>query len=135
MARPLCEVADVIRMVGSKLWNDLGKPLTWGQVKVLQAIVSCRTAALGGHRDRCTSCGYEDCHLPLVPQSPLPEVSGQCSREVAPQPATRVAARRVFSYCFSIPHRLVPLIGKTRNSCFRFFSKTPRHSHGSSFRP
>ena len=59
MARPLWEVADVIRMAGSKLWERFGETLSWGQLKVLHAIVSCRTAALGGHRDRCASCGYQ----------------------------------------------------------------------------
>jgi predicted ester cyclase len=53
MARPLWEVADVIRMAGSKLWERLGETLNWGQLKLLCAIVNCRTAALGGHRDRC----------------------------------------------------------------------------------
>jgi hypothetical protein len=28
-------------------------------VKVLNAILRCRTAALGGHRDQCTRCGYQ----------------------------------------------------------------------------
>jgi len=59
MARPLWEVADVIRMAGSKLWERLEETLSWGQLKVLHAIVSCRTAAFGGHRDRCASCGYQ----------------------------------------------------------------------------
>ncbi len=59
MARPLWEVADVVRMAGSKLWERLVETLSWGQLKALCAIVSCRTAALGGHRDRCASCGYE----------------------------------------------------------------------------
>jgi hypothetical protein len=27
--------------------------------KVLDAIVRCRTAALGGHRDQCVSCGHQ----------------------------------------------------------------------------
>jgi len=59
MARPLWEVADVIRMAGSKLLERLAETLSWGQLKVLHAIVSCRTAALGGHRDRCANCGYQ----------------------------------------------------------------------------
>jgi hypothetical protein len=33
--------------------------LTWAQVKVLNAIARCRTAALGGHRDQCAHCGYQ----------------------------------------------------------------------------
>jgi hypothetical protein len=34
------------------------KWINWQHQKVLLAITRCRTAALGGHRDRCTSCGH-----------------------------------------------------------------------------
>jgi hypothetical protein len=32
--------------------------MNWQHQKVLLAILRCRTAALGGHRDRCTNCGH-----------------------------------------------------------------------------
>jgi hypothetical protein len=32
--------------------------ITWQHQKVLLAITRCRTAALGGHRDRCSDCGH-----------------------------------------------------------------------------
>ena len=51
MTRPPWEVADVIRRTGSKFLERYRQSLTWAQVKVLAAIVRCRTAALGGHRD------------------------------------------------------------------------------------
>src|SRR5260370_23849193 len=34
------------------------KWINWQHRKVLVAIARCRTAALGGHRDRCTGCGH-----------------------------------------------------------------------------
>jgi predicted Zn-ribbon and HTH transcriptional regulator len=52
---PPWEVADVIRMVGTRLLDSL----TRAQLKVLNAIARCRTAALGGHRDQCVRCGYQ----------------------------------------------------------------------------
>jgi Transposase zinc-binding domain len=59
VTRPPWEVADVIRRTGSKFLERYRASLTWAQVKVLTAIVRCRTAALGGHRDRCMRCGYQ----------------------------------------------------------------------------
>ena len=56
--RPPWEVADVIRIAGSRFRQRYGASLTWPQVKVLRAIARCRTAALGGHLDVCTGCGY-----------------------------------------------------------------------------
>src|ERR1700716_1138392 len=32
--------------------------ISWQHQKVLLAITRCRTAALGGHRDRCSACGH-----------------------------------------------------------------------------
>ena len=56
MKRPPLEVADIIRAVGNRLQQRFR--LSGLHRKVLSAIERCRTAALGGHRDRCTRCGY-----------------------------------------------------------------------------
>ena len=55
MTKPPWEVADVIRMVGARFLDSLNR----AQLKVLNAIARCRTAALGGHRDQCVRCGYQ----------------------------------------------------------------------------
>jgi hypothetical protein len=55
MSRPPFEVADIIHNVGDRFRDHL----SWPQVKVLEAIARCRTAALGGHRDLCSRCGHE----------------------------------------------------------------------------
>ena len=57
MKRPPLEVADIIRAAG-KSFIDQHRWLNGMHLKVLSAIERCRTAALGGHRDRCTRCGY-----------------------------------------------------------------------------
>ena len=59
MTRPPWEVADVIQRGGSRFLDRYRKSLTYPQVKVLNAITRCRTAALGGHRDQCDRCGHQ----------------------------------------------------------------------------
>jgi len=59
MPRPPVEVADLIRAAGESFFEDSRKWLTWLHLKVLNAILSCRTAALGGHMDACSKCGHE----------------------------------------------------------------------------
>ena len=59
MTRPPWEVADIIRRAGNKFLERYRDSLTWTQLKVLRAIERCRTAALGGHRDRCVGCGHQ----------------------------------------------------------------------------
>jgi predicted Zn-ribbon and HTH transcriptional regulator len=58
MSRPPLEVADVIRSAGQPFLDRRHRWITGQHLKVLHAIVRCRTAALGGHRDQCSRCGY-----------------------------------------------------------------------------
>jgi predicted Zn-ribbon and HTH transcriptional regulator len=57
VARPALEVADILR----RHMDDYRQhhALTEGQERVVGALLACRTAALGGHLDRCTECGFE----------------------------------------------------------------------------
>ena len=55
MKRPPLEVADIIRAAGDSFRQQ--RWLNGLHRKVLSAIERCRTAALGGHRDRCSRCG------------------------------------------------------------------------------
>src|SRR5207253_10277407 len=58
MSRPRFEVADIIRSAGADFIERNRSWLRWTHLKVLRAIARCRTAALGGHVDQCTSCGH-----------------------------------------------------------------------------
>jgi predicted Zn-ribbon and HTH transcriptional regulator len=57
LARPTHELADIVRMYGDA-FIDLYHPLKQ-HLRVLNAIRKCRTAALGGHLDKCDACGHE----------------------------------------------------------------------------
>lgn len=53
--KPAFELADAVDLYGKELAaSGALKPL---QIKVLNKIALCRTAALGGHEEACTSCG------------------------------------------------------------------------------
>jgi hypothetical protein len=49
MARPALEVADIFRDHGAAWRRANAGHVSLGQLKVMSAIESCRTAALGGH--------------------------------------------------------------------------------------
>jgi hypothetical protein len=59
MSRPPLEVADLIRAAGTTFYERSRKWFTWLHLKILTAIVCCRTSALGGHIDECSRCGYQ----------------------------------------------------------------------------
>jgi hypothetical protein len=48
MSRPTLEVADIVRAAANRFWEKHKSYLAWVHPKVLDAIVRCRTAALGG---------------------------------------------------------------------------------------
>jgi Putative transposase/Transposase zinc-binding domain len=58
-ARPALEVADVIRQHGTAFLKRYGSSLSATQRRALRDLASCRTAALGGHVERCLDCGQE----------------------------------------------------------------------------
>ena len=58
MNRPPLEVADLIRTAGRAFIEGSRTWITGQHFRVLRAITRCRTAALGGHLDECTDCGY-----------------------------------------------------------------------------
>jgi len=57
--RPTLEVADIVRAHGDEFRRAHAETLSVGQKRVLRAIERCRTAALGGHLERCDQCGHE----------------------------------------------------------------------------
>jgi hypothetical protein len=58
VTRPPFEVADIIRRYGTRFIQTHRVWLTAQHLRVLRAIERCRTAALGGHLDRCAACGH-----------------------------------------------------------------------------
>ena len=56
MARPALEIADIFRDYGPAWREANAGHVSLGQLKVMSAIESCRTAALGGHVMRCEDC-------------------------------------------------------------------------------
>ena len=55
--RPALEVADIFRRHGDAFRTAQNGRLTHDQRRVMAAIETCRTAALGGHVEQCEDCG------------------------------------------------------------------------------
>ncbi len=106
MSRPLLEVADIFRRFGGA-WREVNDGhLSLGQLKVMSAIEKCRTAALGGHVDRCDDCGltrisYNSCgnrHCPKCQAVAAKEWLAEREAELLPVP--------YFHCVFTIPEPL-----------------------------
>src|SRR5262249_19630404 len=58
LSRPAVEVADIFRRRGPAWRASHAGHVSLGQLKVMSAIERCRTAALGGHVERCEECAH-----------------------------------------------------------------------------
>jgi hypothetical protein len=58
LSRPAIEVADIFRRHGPAWRTANAGRVSLAQLKVMSAIESCRTAALGGHVERCEDCSH-----------------------------------------------------------------------------
>jgi hypothetical protein len=56
VSRPAYELADIFRQHGEAYRKSHSLPL--GQLRVMRAVETCRTAALGGHVEKCGQCDY-----------------------------------------------------------------------------
>lgn len=115
--------------------------LTVAQAKVWRAITACRTAALGGHIDRCDACGatrhvYHSCrnrHCPQCQTRAKEHWHAARQRELLPVP--------YFHLVFTLPHVLNGLIGYHPRLIYELlfaavsatlseFAASPRHLGG-----
>jgi hypothetical protein len=58
VSRPRLEVADVFHHHGTDWRRANAGHVSLGQLQVMSAIEHCRSAALGGHVERCEDCGH-----------------------------------------------------------------------------
>jgi len=58
MDRPTLTVGDIFRRYGEAYRRAADRVLSTAQRRVMTAIESCRTAALGGHVEQCDHCGH-----------------------------------------------------------------------------
>src|SRR5712691_7668992 len=58
MDRQTLTVGDIFRRYGEAYRHAARRALSMAQRRVMTAIVSCRTAALGGHVEQCDRCGH-----------------------------------------------------------------------------
>jgi hypothetical protein len=107
-ARPACELADIVRAYGHEFRRRHGLPLS--HLKVLRAIESCRTAALGGHRERCASCGFERFSYNSCRNRHCPKCQSLAKAQWLEARQAELLPVPYFHNVFTLPHELHALI-------------------------
>ena len=110
MMRPAIEVADVVRAKGRQFLQRFKSSLSYQQLKAYRAVLRCRTAALGGHKDKCIDCQYE---APISYNSCrsrcCPKCQAQARRRWLEAQQRDLLNPNYFHVVFTLPHELNPL--------------------------
>jgi DNA-directed RNA polymerase subunit RPC12/RpoP len=110
MSRPTLEVADIIRAVGNRFWERHKQHFAWVHRKVLDAIVRCRTAALGGHLDKCVRCGLQAISYNSCRDRNCPKCQGNARAKWLAARSAELLPVPYFHIVFTLPHELSALI-------------------------
>jgi hypothetical protein len=118
MNRSPLEVADIIRSAGESFLEKSKRWITWQHRKVLLAILCCRTAVLGGHRDRCSDCGHVAISYNSCGNRHCPRCQGNARlRWLHAREGELLPARYVHAV-FTLPRELAPLALQNKKVIF-----------------
>jgi hypothetical protein len=101
--RPALEVADVIRQHGAAFLARHGGALTGPQRQALRDLARCRTAALGGHLQRCADCGHEQPAYNSCRNRHCPKCQARTRAEWLDREATFLLPVEYFHVVFTLP--------------------------------
>ena len=103
MSRPALEVADIFRAHGPAWRRANAGHVSLGQLKVMSAIESCRTAALGGHVVRCEDCAYTTIAYNSCRNRHCPKCQGAAAREWLAARQAELLPVPYFHVVFTLP--------------------------------
>jgi hypothetical protein len=106
MKPPPFEVADIIRAHGKSFIEKNRSWLTWLHLRVLFAIEHCRTAALGGHRDRCCHCSHEAISFNSCRSRHCPKCQTNARNQWLADRGKELLPVKYVHVVFTIPHEL-----------------------------
>jgi hypothetical protein len=103
VARPALEVADIFRDHGPAWREANAGRVSLPQLKVMSAIESCRTAALGGHVARCEDCQHTIIAYNSCRNRHCPKCQGAAAREWMEERQAELLPVPYFHIVFTLP--------------------------------
>ena len=139
--RPRWEVADIFRLHGEAYRRAHRLPRE--QIEVMSAIERCRTAALGGHLERCDACGFERPAYNSCRNRHCPKCQALAKARWLEARRAELLPVPYFHLVFTLPHELNAVALANKRSIYgllfhaaadtlKDFSRDPRHLGGKS---
>src|SRR5215510_4084530 len=107
-ARGGVELADIFRAYGKAYRRNHRLPVS--HLKVIEAVQRCRTAALGGHIERCDSCGFERPAYNSCRNRHCPKCQSLSKLKWLDKQKSEILPVGYFHLVFTVPHELNSLI-------------------------
>jgi hypothetical protein len=103
VSRPRLEVADIFGCHGAAWRRANAGHVSLGQLQAISAIVSCRTAALGGHITRCEDCAHTRIAYNSCRNRHCPKCQGAAARDWLAEREAELLPVPYFHVVFTLP--------------------------------
>ena len=123
MARPALEIADIFRDHGPAWRQANAGHVSLGQLKVMSAIESCRTVALGGHVMRCEDCLHTQIAYNSCRNRHCPKCQGAAAREWLAEREAELLPVPYFHVVFSLPAQIADIAYQNKAAIYGILFK------------
>ena len=103
MPRLPLEVADIFRAYGAAWRKANAGHVSLAQLKVMSAIETCRTSALGGHVERCEDCAHERIAYNSCRNRHCPKCQAAAARQWLADPEAELLPVSYYHLVFTLP--------------------------------
>ena len=109
MRRPGLEVADIFHRHGAAWRQANARHVSLDQLKEMSAIEQCRSAALGGHVERCEGCGHSRIAYNSCRNRHCPRCQGAAARDWLAAREADLLPVGYFHLVFTLPAEIAPI--------------------------
>ena len=122
--RTSIEVADIFRSAGPAYRATHAGHLSLGQLKVMSAIETCRTAALGGHVEACEDCGDQRIAYNSCRNRHCPKCQGAAARTWLAEREADLLPVGYFHVVFTLPAEVSAIAFQNKALVYDLLFKT-----------
>jgi hypothetical protein len=118
------EVADIFRGHGAAWRTANAGHVSLDQLKVMSAIESCRTAALGGHVARCEDCSHTTIAYNSCRNRHCPKCQGAAAKEWLAERAAELLPVPYYHLVFTLPAQIADIAYQNKAVIYDLLFKT-----------
>ena len=124
MAAAALEVADIFRRFGPAYRHTHAEALSRAQRRVMSAIELCRTAALGGHVERCDTCAHQRISYNSCRNRHCPKCQSLARAEWLEQREAELLPTPYFHVVFTVPDKIAAIALQNKKALYTILFHT-----------